>query len=242
MRIGVLGALPEEVAAVAALVAGPDTVTRGGRAFITGTAGAHRLVVTHSRIGKVAAATASVELIARFEVDQILFVGVAGALSPALSPGDIVVADRLIQHDLDASPLFPAMEIPLTGRSFIETSRAIADALDLAARAFVAEEHPALVNGDKPRVHRGDVATGDRFIADPAARDAVRRRVPSALCVEMEGAAVAQVCCEYDVPLGVARVISDAADDLAAHHFAGALEQFAGACAGGVIRRYLGSS
>jgi len=245
MRVGVLGALPQEVAGVLAMLDPTDRCTIGGRDFVRARRGDVEVVVTHSRIGKVAAAVASVELVAQYRVDQIVFLGVAGSLCSDLAAGDIVIAERLVQHDLDASPLFPPMEIPLLGRTFLETDAGITDSLQRAAEGFLLAEHPMLPHARDavaaPRLVRGDVATGDRFIASPDARALVRRRVPTALCVEMEGAAVAQVCVEYGVPLGVARVISDDADHDAAHSFNGALERFAGACAGGIIRRYLDS-
>lgn len=242
MRIGVLGALPQEVASIVAMLDQPDRLRAGGREFVRARLGPAEIVVAHSRIGKVAAAAATVELVARFGVDQVVFLGVAGSLRDDLASGDIVVADRLVQHDLDASPLFPAMEIPLLGRAFLETDPDLARRLEHAARAFLDEDRPARtrVGASGPqRVVRGDVATGDQFISDAAARALVQRRVPSALCVEMEGAAAAQVCREYDVPLGVARVISDQADDHAPHAFAGSLERFAGECAAGIMLRYL---
>ncbi|MBK7403511.1 MAG: 5'-methylthioadenosine/adenosylhomocysteine nucleosidase [Phycisphaerales bacterium] len=243
MRIGVLGAMPEEVSSITTLLTRPTPRHLGGREFIGGRLASHDICVVHSRIGKVAAAAAAVELIARLGVEQIVFVGVAGGLAPQICTGDIVVADRLAQHDLDASPLFPPLEIPLTGRTHLPTDPAIRACLRAAAERFLAEEGSVLTPHQAPsrppRVHTGEVATGDQFIGNAAARDRVRALLPGALCVEMEGAAVAQVCDEYAVPCGVARLISDDADDHAAQHFSRSLEQAAGLCAAGIIRRYI---
>lgn len=244
MKIGVLGAMPEEVSSITTLLTRPSSRHLGGRDFITGRYAAHDLVVVHSRIGKVAAATVAVELIARLEVDQIVFVGVAGGLAPQVMTGDIVIADRLAQHDLDASPLFPPLEIPLTGRTHLPTDAAIRARLRAAAEGFLAEEGADLAPHDgavrRRCVHTGEVATGDQFIGGAAARERVRALLPGALCVEMEGAAVAQVCDEYAMPCGVVRLISDGADHDAAQHFNRSLEQAAGLCAAGIIRRYVG--
>jgi adenosylhomocysteine nucleosidase len=243
MRIGVLGALPEEVASVVRMLEHPESRRAGGRNFCSARFLAHEVVVAHSRIGKVAAAASTVELVTGCAVDQVIFLGVAGSLRDDLSAGDIVVAERLVQHDLDASPLFPPMEIPLLGRAFLDADPEVSDALAEAALAFIAEDHPLLSHAGHgpapPRLVRGDVATGDQFIAGAAARQRVRERAPTALCVEMEGAAVAQVCHEYGIPLGVVRVLSDDAGESAPAAFAGSLERFAGACAAGITERYL---
>jgi adenosylhomocysteine nucleosidase len=211
MRIGVMGALPHEVSRVRGSLDRVVTERRAGRSFHSGRWGSHRVVVVHARIGKVAAAITAAELIVRQRVDLLLFTGLAGAIDPTLAVGDLVLAEGLVQHDLDASPLFSPMEIPLTGVSRIEATPSVLAAMEAAAQRL------------GMRARRGDIATGDRFIADDAARDEVRRRVPSALCVEMEGAAVAQVCHEYGLPFGIVRIISDAADGAAAEAFTDAL-------------------
>ena len=90
-----------------------------------------------------------------------------------------------------------------------------------------------------PRVVVGDVASGDRFVSTDAERDALRRRVPSAVCVEMEGGAVAQVCHEQGVPLGVVRVISDGADDGALVDFNRFIGEAASVYGLGVVRRFV---
>jgi adenosylhomocysteine nucleosidase len=246
MRVGVLGAMPEEVAAVIAMLAEPRVLHAGGRDYTRGTHHGHEVVAVHSRIGKVASASAAVELIVRFGVEQVLFTGLAGGLAHDLHPGDAVIAEGLLQHDLDASPLFPPLEVPMTGCSRLPTCPIIRDRLERAARASLDAQQDAIAEalGGSPRrlrVVRGDVATGDQFIAGVQARDAVRARVPSALCVEMEGAAVAQVCLEYDIPFGVVRMISDSADASAGSDFAHALGRVAGDFAGLVVARYLGS-
>jgi adenosylhomocysteine nucleosidase len=90
-----------------------------------------------------------------------------------------------------------------------------------------------------PRVVVGDIASGDRFVSTDAERAALRQRVPSAVCVEMEGAAVAQVCYEQGVPLGVVRVISDSANDHAARDFGRFITEAASVYGLGIVRRAL---
>ena len=247
MRVGVLGAMPEEVSAVLAMLEHPATTHAGGRDYTFGTLAGHEVVTAHSRIGKVASASAAIELLSRFGVEQLIFTGLAGALLPGLTVGDIVIAEGLMQHDMDASPLFPPLEVPLTGCSRFGATPAIRDRLAEAAQAVLDDRSATLGTPQShttpqdrpPRVVRGDVATGDQFIADITARDRVLVRVPSAVCVEMEGAAVAQVCQEYNAPFGIVRMISDSADDSASSDFSAALGRIAPDLSAAIVRRYL---
>ena len=247
MRVGVLGAMPEEVAAVIGML-GPSVRTHaGGRDYARGTHAGHEVVAVHSRIGKVAAASAAVELIVRFGVEQVVFTGLAGALCRGLRAGDVVVGDGLVQHDMDASPLFPPLEVPLTGCSRFGTTPAIAERLEASALATLEALGESFLRelgvdgGRRPAVRRGVIATGDRFIAGAESREGVLRLVPGAVCVEREGAAGAQGCQEYGMPFGIIRMISDGADESAAADFASALGRVAGEFAAAVVSRYLES-
>jgi adenosylhomocysteine nucleosidase len=97
----------EELSAVLALMDGEERHRVAGREFFDGELHGHPVVAVLSRIGKVAAATTASVLIERFRVDRIVFTGVAGGLSPGVNRGDVVIADAFLQHDLDASPIFP---------------------------------------------------------------------------------------------------------------------------------------
>lgn len=175
------------------------------------------VVMALSGIGKVAAAATSMLLIERYAPRALLFTGVAGGIAPGVQVGDVVVADALLQHDLDASPLFPRYEVPLTGRSRFATDVALSTALATAAAHAQAAHREVLAafGCAAPRVHRGLVISGDRFVATTPESDDLRRRLPEALAVEMEGAAVAQVCHDAGLPCAVIRTISDRADDAA---------------------------
>jgi adenosylhomocysteine nucleosidase len=160
--------------------------------------------------------------IERFGATGMVFTGVAGGLAPGVKVGDIVIADSFVQHDMDASPLFPRHELPLYGRSRLATDAPLREALHAAALQLAAD--PGAVLGEAacrqfglsaPVVHQGLVASGDRFVASGAESAALRAALPDALAVEMEGAAIAQVCFDYGVPFGAVRTISDRADDLA---------------------------
>ena len=249
MQIGIMGAMPEETSATAALLEGVSSESHGGRTYARGSLRGHDVVCVHARVGKVAAAVTATELIVRFGIDRLLFTGLAGALVPELRVGDVVVADGLVQHDMDASPLFPPLEVPLTGVSRFLATPAIARDLTRAAEEAMLDLDGGLrdaLGAQRPAprragaVVRGDIATGDRFVGSGPVRDAVLSLVPGAVCVEMEGAAVAQVCHDYGVPFGVVRVISDHADGSAATDFFTALRGPAAAFSAGVVGRLLG--
>ncbi len=224
--LGLMAAMPQELDAVVHAMEGRTVSSRAGRDFHAGTLAGTPVVAVFSRWGKVAAASTATELIVAHGAGSIIFTGAAGSLSPAVRVGDVVVATTLAQHDMDASPLYPRGEVPLLGRTGFDADPALRDALLAAARGFIAEELPR-VRPDA-RVHLGAIASGDRFIADDAARAAVLAACPGALCVEMEGAAVAQVCFEHGVPFGCVRTISDSADE----HAAGSVMDFINALAG----------
>lgn len=220
--LAIVAAMHEELAALLALMPDEHRVTVGGREFWRGHLHGQAVVAVLSRIGKVAAATTATVLAERWRVRGILFTGVAGGLGAGVRVGDVVVADEFIQHDLDASPLFPKYEIPLAGISRLPTDAALTEALTHAARAVLAQPVQAL-GADAvaafglraPTVHRGLIASGDRFVATSGESAALRAALPDALAVEMEGAAIAQVCRDYGLPFAALRTISDRADDAA---------------------------
>ncbi len=192
----------------------------GKRVYHRGRLHGHEVVMALSGIGKVAAATSATSLIAEFGCQALLFTGTAGGLGDAVRIGDIVVARDLLQHDLDASPLFPRFEVPLTG-----TSRFAADALWsarllLAARAAIAgalhdtagAARLQLLGIAAPRVHHGLLLSGDCFVSSAADAQRLRAALPDALAVDMESAAVAQVCADYGVAFAAVRSVSDRAD------------------------------
>lgn len=245
--LAVMGAMPEEVAHLVAEVEGARVVRRGNREYHRGTLWGHDAVVVFSHWGKVAAAMTATTLLAEFGADRLLFTGVAGGIDPSLRVGDVVVATAFVQHDLDARPIFPRWEIPLLGRTRLDADPALRAALGDAARAFLASDASAGAMADAlasfgiaaPRVVEGLVASGDRFFASDAARAELRRDLPDVLCVEMEGAAVAQVCAEHDVPCAVVRTISDAAGDDAAVDFLAFIRTVASGYSHGILRRAL---
>jgi len=240
--IGVIGAMPEELAAVIDVVHADEVIELGGRRYYRGRYAGEPVVCVVSRIGKVAAAATTAILLERFAPRAIVMTGLAGAVDPRLSIGDIVVADRLIHHDLDARPLFPRHEIPLLGTAELAADPALSDRLATAAAAFVPPPEVAALGITVPGMWRGLVASGDQFFSSVAAVAALRALLPDVLAVEMEGAAVAQVCHEHGVPFAIARVISDTADHAAAVDFARFLAVACGPYARALVAGVLGTS
>jgi adenosylhomocysteine nucleosidase len=226
MTLGIVSAMHEELSAVLERVQARP-VEWAGRTFWQGHWEGVPVVAVLSRIGKVAAATTVTTLIHRFDVSQVVMTGVAGGLATSVRVGDAVVADAFIQHDLDASPLFPRHEVPLYGLSRFgvdaplsgllmqATEEALSQADLLAALGELTASAGAAVSELAPRLHRGLVASGDRFVSSAAESQALRRELPDALAVEMEGAAMAQVCHDHGIPFAGVRLISDRADDAA---------------------------
>lgn len=227
--LAIVAAMHQELAAVLALLPDEHKTVIAGREFWRGHLHGHEVIAVLSRIGKVAAATTATTLIAHFDVRQIVFTGVAGGLGPGVRVGDVVVADTFLQHDLDASPIFPRHEVPLYGRSRFATDPALTQRLVDAARRAL----PAAA------LHRGLIISGDRFVSTTSEARALQTELPDALAVEMEGAAIAQVCHDYGVAYAAVRTISDRADDDAHGDFTHFVETVASPHSAAIVRALL---
>ena len=134
MRTAIVSAMHQELSAVLALLPDEQKQVVAGREFWVGHLHGQEVVAVLSRIGKVAAATTATALIERFRVDRIVFTGVAGGLGWHVNRGDVVVADAFLQHDLDASPVFPRYEVPLYDTDRFATDAALTARLEAAVR------------------------------------------------------------------------------------------------------------
>jgi adenosylhomocysteine nucleosidase len=244
--IGIVAALRQELSGLLALMQDGQCVDIGSREFWVGELDGSQVVLVLSRVGKVAAAATAAVLASRFGVRAMVFTGVAGALSPQVAIGDVVVSTEFLQHDVDSSPFFPRWEIPLTGIARFEADAALAEDLAVSARDVLAD--PSSLVGDTvmhalglatPRVHTGLIISGDRFVSTEAESSALRKALPDALAVEMEGAAVAQVCHEWGIPFAAVRIISDRADDSASVDFPRFITEVESRYSVAIIRRWL---
>ena len=218
-NIGILGAMAQEIDEVKALLTEKTIVKIANREFVVGKINNVRCVVAFSKWGKVAATITATLLVQEFGVTDLFFIGTAGALADGLKVGDIVVAKRLVQHDLDARPIISRFELPLLNRIYVNTDwqltelagKAVANLLERGVEYIVGEEAVKEFNL-KPALYYGDIASGDQFINSDEKRQEILSLLPDIQCVEMEGAAVAQVCLEFGIPFTVIRTISDTAD------------------------------
>jgi adenosylhomocysteine nucleosidase len=225
-RLGIISALHEEQQGLVQAMDGAATVIHGMRDYSVGRLWGIDAVCVLSRIGKVAASMTATMLVEKFGVTHILFTGVAGSGDACVRVGDIVIGESLVQHDMDASPLFPRYEVPLTGIACFQSDARLSGQLAGAAHSFVTSDFLEVIGVDErrafrlgqPVVHRGLIASGDQFVSSRAHIERLNTSHPGLLAVEMEGAAVAQVCFELGVPFAVIRTISDNANEDAATH------------------------
>jgi adenosylhomocysteine nucleosidase len=220
--LAIVSAMHEELRALVPALVDAQQHTLAGRRFFVGSMHGHAVVLALSGIGKVSAATTATLLINEFNARALVFTGVAGGLGAGVRVGDVVVARQLLQHDMDASPLFPRYEVPLTGRARFDADAGLSNALATSALRCMAraaellgEAHMIDFGIDSPLVHEGLVVSGDRFVSTAAESRMLAEALPDALAVEMEGAALAQVCADFHRPFAVLRTVSDRADDSA---------------------------
>ena len=244
-RLGIISALSEEQQGLVEAMQGPCKLTHGMRDYTVGHLWGLDAVCVLSRIGKAAAAMTAAILVEKFEVTHIVFTGVAGSGDISVQVGDMVVAESLIQHDMDAWPLFPRFEVPLTGLARFPTDLALSDHLAAAAQDFLASDVERVFSQveaqefglERPRLHRGLIGSGDQFIHSRAQLGMLKEAVPDVLALEMEGAAVAQVCFELGIPYAVIRTISDNANEDAALDFMRFVQTVASRYAFHVVKR-----
>lgn len=228
MTIGIIGAMREEVDSIRSdLMQNVRETVIGGRTYYEGSIHDTPVVLVFSHWGKVASATSTTTLINSFDAKEVIFTGVAGATSSELNIGDIVISSKCYQHDMDASPLFNKHEIPLIGETFFSAHEELILEAKQSCSAMVLNfsnffDNDQLMNDfaiSSPKVYLGVIASGDQFINSDEKVSALLQDVPETLAVEMEGASVAHVCHEHNIPFVIIRTISDKADGKAAIDF-----------------------
>lgn len=245
-RIGLISALPEEHHALQMVVERREQLA--GLEFLHGHVDGLPVVLAESGVGKVNAAVVSTLLAQHFACRALLFTGVAGGLDPALGIGDVVVGQRLVQHDYGSIVesrfiTYQPGNFPLPG---LDTSHGYAltaisgERLTAALADLVLPALPPAATGGAPRLPQvvlGTIVTGDSFVNCDATRHHLHTSF-AAQAVEMEGAAVAQVADRFGVPLLVVRCLSDLAGRASPMDFSAFLP-VAGDLAARVARRLL---
>lgn len=200
MKIAVIGAMEQEVELLRKELTNPEVITIAGSEFTTGTYKDKEIVLLKSGIGKVNAAMGTTILLYEFKPDVVINTGSAGGYDPNLEVGAVVISDEVRHHDVDVTIFDYEMgQVPQLPAAFISDER-----LMNVAKEAVTEigEHQFAV---------GLICSGDSFMNDPKRVEMVREHFPEMKAVEMEAAAVAQVCYQFGTPFVVIRALSDIA-------------------------------
>ena len=216
INIGLLSAMPEEIGATIENMENVTTSEYGDLKIYNGKL--KKKVANYESVfislawsgwGKVSAARAVTRILAgNKKIDLIIFTGVAGAANESLCQWDVVIADSVIQHDMDARPIFERFVLPPLKKAKLESENYLSDWLFNSITK-------ALNNGSLKRfkkIKKGLIATGDAFISDERVLTKLKNKIPNLEAIEMEGCAVAQVAEQERVPWVIVRVISDGAD------------------------------
>ncbi len=198
---GIIGAMHIEVETIKSLMENKTVEKIGGVEFVKGTLHGKEIVAAVCGIGKVAAAMCTQIMILKYSPDRIINTGVGGSLSTKLAIGDIAVAESLVQHDMDTSPLGDPVGL-ISGLNMVNIP-ADGEVANLLLEGIGTLEN---IKG-----LRGVIASGDQFIASDEKKKFITDNFDAIVC-EMEGASIAQVCYSNGVPFGVVRAVSDCAD------------------------------
>lgn len=207
MKIGIIGAMDEEIEQLRKALTEARSWERAGAFFISGFLGKHEVIVVRSGIGKVLASMTATLLIYQYEVNMVINTGSAGGIGKGLQVGDLVIADKLAYFDVDVTGFgyqpgqLPGMPL------YYESSN------------YLKSEMLKAADQTQQKVHQGTIVTGDSFINDTNKINEILTDFPDALACEMEGAAIAQTADQFNIPFLIVRTISDTADSEATQSF-----------------------
>jgi adenosylhomocysteine/aminodeoxyfutalosine nucleosidase len=223
MKLAIMGAMPEEVDPLLEFFVDYETIEYAGNKYYKVNYKNNEIVIAYSKIGKVNSTITATTMIEKFGCEKLLFSGVAGAVSPELKVGDLVVATKLAQHDLDISAFgHPYGYVP-EGAVYEKADTKLIE----IAREVANEKNIDLKDGI--------IVTGDQFVCDVTRKEWIAKTF-DAVALEMEGASVAVTCNALNVPFFILRAISDAADMDASFSFDEFLETSAKISADFVIK------
>ncbi|OEF22621.1 5'-methylthioadenosine/S-adenosylhomocysteine nucleosidase [Vibrio rumoiensis] len=201
MKVGIIGAMEQEVAILKETLVGCESTTKGNCTFYTGTINGVKIILLQSGIGKVSASIGTTLLIECFDPDVIINTGSAGGFDSSLNLGDIVISTEVRHHDADVTAFgYEIGQMAGQPASFAADPTLI-DIVEKTA-ANMADTHSV----------RGLICTGDAFVCTPEKQAFIREHFPNVIAVEMEASAIAQTCHQFRKPFVVVRAISDVAD------------------------------
>ncbi|HQG57897.1 MAG TPA: 5'-methylthioadenosine/adenosylhomocysteine nucleosidase [Candidatus Dojkabacteria bacterium] len=205
--IGIIGALNEEIEEIKSRLDITDKTSIGHTTYFTKKHKDIQIVLTKTGVGKVFSAMITQHLIDHFSPDIVIFTGVAGSINPNINIGDIVIAEKCVQYDLDVTELgFEIGSIPYTTYRYFESDKNLVEL--------------ALKTQNKDTIKKGTVLTGDMFITDKNFKKHNDNFIKlKGDIIEMEGASVGQVCTINNTPFLIVRTISDKADNSAKVNF-----------------------
>lgn len=204
-KVGIIGAMEVEVAALKEAMTVTRTLTKAGMEFQEGVLEGKEAVVVRSGIGKVNAAICTQILADEFGVTAVINTGIAGSLKAEINIGDIVLSTDVLHHDMDATGFgYPLGQIP----QMKEFSFVADEGMRALAKKVCEEVNPEI------QVFEGRIVSGDQFISDKAVKEKISTNF-AGYCTEMEGAAIAQAAYLNNIPFVIIRAISDKADDSA---------------------------
>ncbi|MDA1477366.1 5'-methylthioadenosine/S-adenosylhomocysteine nucleosidase [Bacillus changyiensis] len=216
MKIAIIGAMEEEVTILRSQLKQSKTEVIANCEFTSGSYEEKEIVLLKSGIGKVNAAMSTTILLDRFKPDYVINTGSAGGFHHALNVGDIVISTEVRHHDVDVTAFdYEYGQVPQLPAAFQADNQLIK----------IAEEEARELS--HIQIVKGTIATGDSFMSDPERVAFIRSKFENLYAVEMEAAAVAQVCHQFTVPFVVIRALSDIAGKESEVSFDQFLEQAA---------------
>lgn len=199
MKVGIIVAMEEEIKHLIKAFEHYELHEIANQKFYEGIIQGKSVAIVQSGIGKVNASIASSLLIEHFKVEILINTGSAGAIQSGLEIGDLVVSTELAYHDVDNRIFnYQYGQIP----QMPEFYKADAELVHKIA----------ILSGEDTKVHQGLIVSGDSFVSSEAETKRIKKYFPNALVTEMEGAAVAQTCFQFQIPFVVIRSVSDTAD------------------------------
>lgn len=200
MKVAIIGAMEEEVTILRDMLENKEQEVIAGSEFTTGTLNGVEVILLKSGIGKVNAALSTTLLLDRYKPDYVINTGSAGGFHHSLNVGDVVISTEVRHHDVDVTAFgYEYGQVPGLPAAFLPDEKLVA----------IAESKANDITDIQ--VVKGAIATGDSFMNDSQRVDFIRSKIPNIYAVEMEAAAIAQVCHQFHTPFVIIRALSDIA-------------------------------